>query len=83
MVYVAYDESNYVSVIDTGTYTLRATIPVGVRPSGIAFNPSGTEAFVTNLGGTVSVINTGTDSVIHTVNVIREDFGNIYNTSTK
>ncbi len=47
-----------------------ATIDVGEVPNGVAFNPSGTRAYVANaLDDTVSVINTATNTVIATVPV--------------
>jgi len=55
-----------VSVINTATNTVIGNpIPVGDRPYGVAVNPAGTRAYVTNLDGrTVSVINTATNTVI-------------------
>ena len=42
-----------------------ATIPVGTRPEGVAFNPDGRRAYVANgADGTVSMINTATKQVI-------------------
>src|SRR5437870_2398375 len=56
---------NTVSVIDTATNTVIATIPVGLNPFGVAITPDGTRAYVVNHGadfegshGTVSVIDT-------------------------
>ena len=58
-----------VSVIDTVTNTLTDTISVGDGPDWVEFSPDGTLAYVANAGdgtaaGTVSVINTATNSVI-------------------
>ena len=39
-----------VSVIDTATNTVVATVPVGSAPFGVAVNPAGTFAYVTNDG---------------------------------
>jgi YVTN family beta-propeller protein len=69
-----------VSVIDTATNTVVDTIPVGVNPFGIAMDPSGTRAYVANANywnggntrsvhGSVSVIDTSTDTVTATVQV--------------
>jgi len=45
-----------------------ATIPVGQVPGGVAVSPSGGRVYVTNAGdGTVSVIDTSTDTVVHTI----------------
>ena len=47
-----------------------STITVGSDPAGIAFNPQGTIAYVTNEGsGTVNVINTATNTVVNTISV--------------
>src|SRR5204862_4011269 len=62
--------NNFVSVIDTATNTVVATIPVGVAPNGIAITPDGTRAYVTDDGSdTVSVIDTTTNTVIGTIPV--------------
>ena len=39
--YVTNNSDNTVSVIDTGTNTVIATVPVGLNPSGIAVTPNG------------------------------------------
>lgn len=71
--YIPSTASNIVSVVDTQTNTVVATIPVGGPggyPYGIAVNPSGTRAYVTlNLEGSVAVIDTATNSVLTTVPV--------------
>ncbi|MCP3912597.1 MAG: hypothetical protein GY713_16780 [Actinomycetia bacterium] len=56
-----------VSVIDTTTNTVTATVTVGAVPSGVAV--SGSRAYVVNRGGNVSVIDTSTNTVIATVTV--------------
>jgi YVTN family beta-propeller protein len=62
--YVTSYYSNTVSVIDTATNTVVATIPVG-NPLGVAITPDGTKVYVTNNNsGTVSVIATATDTVV-------------------
>jgi YVTN family beta-propeller protein/autotransporter-associated beta strand protein len=59
-----------VSVINTGTNTVVATINAGLSPFGVAVSPDGTRAYVTNDGSNnVSVINTGTNMVVATINV--------------
>jgi YVTN family beta-propeller protein len=61
---------NKVSVIDTATNTVVATIPVGVGPIGVAITPDGTGAYVTNLfSNTVSVIDIATNTVVATIPV--------------
>ena len=63
--------SNIGSYFVSGTTELGASISVtapitvGSAPTGVAFNPAGTRAYVTNQGGgTVSVIDTATNTVI-------------------
>jgi len=59
-----------VSVINTATNTVTATVSVGVNPVGVAITPDGTRAYVANLAaGSVSVIDTATNTVIGTVTV--------------
>jgi YVTN family beta-propeller protein len=59
-----------VSVIDTATNTVVATVPVGSFPFGVAITPDGTHAYVTNQDShTVSVIDTATNTVVATVPV--------------
>ncbi|MFD5430138.1 YncE family protein, partial [Streptomyces sp. NPDC127084] len=68
--YVANSESNTVSVIDTATNTVSATIDVGSFPIGVAVSPDGTRAYVVNgFSDTVSVIDTATNTVVATVAV--------------
>jgi YVTN family beta-propeller protein len=68
-VYVANDGSETVSVIDTATNMVIATI--GTRGSvGIAVSPDGGRVYAANLGDqSLSVIDTGTNTVIATVPV--------------
>ena len=68
--YITNGESNTVSVIDTATNTVTATVPVGSEPEGIAVSPDGTGVYVANLkSNTVSVIDTATNTVTATVSV--------------
>ncbi len=68
--YVANAGGDNVSVIDVGSSTVIATVPVGSFPSEVAVNPAGTRAYVTNRdSGTVSVIDTATNTVAATVTV--------------
>jgi YVTN family beta-propeller protein len=63
-------QQNSVSVINTATNTVTATVAVGNNPGGIAVNPAGTFAYVANeFSNNVSVINTATNTVTATVNV--------------
>ena len=69
LAYVADYSAGTVSVLDTGTDTVAATIPVGTKPYNIALNPSGTTAFVANSeSASVSAINTGSNTVTATTN---------------
>lgn len=54
--YIANSGDNTVSVIDTTTHQVIATVPVGSGPWGVAVNPNGTYVYVTNNDGTISVI---------------------------
>src|SRR5215470_5486086 len=68
--YVTNRMSDTVSVIDTATNTVVATVPVGRFPFGVAITPDGTHAYVTNNASrTVSVIDTATNTVVATVPV--------------
>jgi YVTN family beta-propeller protein len=56
--------------------SVTATITVGTNPTGVALNPAGTLAYVTNYSdATVSVINTSTGAVTATINVGTGPFG--------
>jgi YVTN family beta-propeller protein len=69
--YVTNFVSNSVSVIETATNAVTATIRVGVEPYyGVAITPDGTRAYVTNEGSnSVSVIKTATNKVVKTIPV--------------
>lgn len=59
-----------VSVIDTATYSVVATIPVGQYPAGVAVTPNGAFAYVANFNSnSVSVIDTTANAVTTTVTV--------------
>ena len=74
--YVVNYGSNNVSVIDTSSDTVVATVPVGNGPFRIVFTNEGAKAYVTNYGsGTVSVISTTRNQVIHTVAVGTNPWG--------
>jgi YVTN family beta-propeller protein len=70
LAYVTNVRDNTVSVIDTASNTVTATIPVGDVPDGVAFTPDGSRAYVTNFdGNTVSVIDTARKKVVDTIPV--------------
>ena len=67
--YVANLSVNTVSVIDTTTKMVVATIPVGNEPDGVAVTPDGNHVYVVNSsdaggGDTVSVIDTASNTVV-------------------
>ncbi len=68
--YVANQSSNNVSVINTNTNLVVATIAVGTSPWGVAVNQAGSVAYVSNYNsGNVSVITTSTNTVTATITV--------------
>ena len=72
--YVANRDSDTVSVIDTTTNIVVATVGVGRGPFFVAITPDGSRAYVTNRNfivtpGTVSVIDTATNIVVATIQV--------------
>ena len=68
--------NNDVSVIDTATNTVIATIPVGSTPYGVAVTPDGSKVYVTNFGSnTVSVIDGATNTVIATIPIANSPGG--------
>jgi len=68
--YIANLESNTVSIIDTATDTVTATVNVGSEPSGAAVSPDGTRVYVTNcMSNSVSVIDAAKNKVMDTVYV--------------
>jgi YVTN family beta-propeller protein len=70
LLYVPDPSADMVSVVDTSSDTVTATIPVGSRPYHAAVTPDGSQVLVANQGdGTVSVISTATDAVTATITV--------------
>jgi len=68
--YITNFGSSNVSVIDTATNQVTATVNVGVQPDGVAVTPDGKKVYVgNNNDGTVSVIDTSTNTVTATVTV--------------
>src|SRR5215471_13240701 len=53
-----------VSVLDTATNTVVATVLVGVNPTGAAITPDGAHAYVTDAAWATSVIDTATNTVV-------------------
>jgi YVTN family beta-propeller protein len=74
--YITNSASNNVSVIDTVTNNVTATVDVGSLPFGVAASPDGIKVYVANyLSNNVSVIDTATNTVTDTVNVGSLPFG--------
>jgi uncharacterized delta-60 repeat protein len=68
--YITNEGSDSVSVIDTATNKVVATVPVGEDPVGVAVTPNGASVYVTNyVSFTVSIIDAATNEVAHTVPV--------------
>ena len=71
-VYAADQTSNTVSVIDTASNTVTATVAVGANPFWLAITPNGRRAYVANGGeDTVSVIHLANNEVIANIPVGR------------
>jgi YVTN family beta-propeller protein len=74
--YVANHGSGNVSVIDTATNAVVATVRVGSGPYGIAVTPDGKHAYVADNGsGNVDVIDTATNTVTATIPVGAGPYG--------
>jgi YVTN family beta-propeller protein len=68
--YITNAGDGTVSVINTVTNTVSATIPIGANAAGVAVTPDGSRVYVTNqLAGAVSVINTASNTVIANIPV--------------
>jgi YVTN family beta-propeller protein len=68
--YITNLTSANVSVIDTATNTVIATIPVIFGPNGVAVTPDGSKVYVANSGSNnVFVIDTATNAVLAVVSV--------------
>jgi YVTN family beta-propeller protein len=74
--YVGNFKDNTVSVIDTHSGKVVATVPVATGPHGIVLSPDGTTLYVSGDGGsTISVIDTASDRVTHTIEVGKTPHG--------
>jgi len=70
MAYIPNYVSDNVSVINTATNAVVATIAVGNQPYGVSNSPDGSRVYVTKVGSdNVSVINTATNTVVATIGV--------------
>jgi YVTN family beta-propeller protein len=69
-----------VSVIDSSTDKVIATIPVGVGPNGVAYDPDNGKIYVTNtFSNNISVIDGSNNDVVATILVDTHPFGVVYN----
>jgi len=73
--YIANNPDTTVSVIDTATNKVTATVPVEYGTVGVVVNPTGTKVYVTNVYGSVYVIDTATNKVTATVPVEGGPYG--------
>jgi YVTN family beta-propeller protein len=75
-VFVTNSKGNSVSVIDSATNAVTATVHVGSGPLGAAITPNGHFVYVSNHGSNnVSVINAATNTVVATVAVGLQPIG--------
>lgn len=68
--YVTTWSPGTLSVIDTSTHGVVATVNLGVgSPTGLAVHPAGTHVYVTNgiPSGSVSVVDTGSNTIVDTI----------------
>jgi YVTN family beta-propeller protein len=66
--YIADHRGAALSVADTATRRIVATVPVGQNPYGVQLTPDGRTAYVSNWGGdTVTAVDTATRSVRRTI----------------
>ena len=73
-VYVTNEGGSNISIIDTSTNNITETIsltgfPIGGSPDQVAFNPTGSRAYVTTWGNGVYVIDATSRTVIATIDV--------------
>jgi len=90
--YISNLGSNTVSIINTLTNTVAATIPVGMAPGGLSVSPDGSTVYVANENSnTVSVIDTKTNAITGTISgnlfpygvLVSRDGHNVYITNDK
>jgi YVTN family beta-propeller protein len=68
--YIPNYGANSVSVLDTATNSVTATVTVGRQPYGVAANSAGTRVYVSNADqDTISVLDTATNTVIASIAV--------------
>jgi YVTN family beta-propeller protein len=74
--YITNNQSNSVSVIDTPTNEVTATVSVGAGPWGVAVSPDGRKVYTANWYYTVSAIDTATNAVTSIPNIWNAIGGN-------
>ncbi len=63
-----FGKNGTITVLNTATNTVVATIPVGASPLGVAISPDGSRVYVANVvSQTISVIDASTNKVITTI----------------
>jgi YVTN family beta-propeller protein len=73
--YISNESSGTITVVDTHTYQVLSTIPLGGQPSYIAQGPDGNFWVTNRSSNTVSVIDPNTDTVVKTLAVGHEPIG--------
>ena len=74
--YITNAAAGTVSVIDTASNAVVATVPVGAAPFGVAVHPTNGRAYVANAAdNTVSVLDTATHTVLTVVSVGAAPYG--------
>ncbi len=73
--YVTNNGDDTISVIDTSSNTVVATVRVGAGPEGVAVTPDGMRLYVANDGGAVWVLDTSNNSVVAKVTVGGDPYG--------
>ncbi|MDD2898239.1 MAG: Ig-like domain-containing protein [Desulfuromonadaceae bacterium] len=81
--YVANNGSKTLSVIDTASNSVVATVDVGIGPQGVAINANANRVYMANSGSnTVSVVDTSINAVVATIDIGSRPMGIDVNPST-
>ena len=78
-VYAINGQGDSISVIDAGSNSVVATVPLSSRPAGVAVHPLGTFVYISHFGGSLSVFDTETLSLVAEVDLSGSDafLGNV------
>lgn len=79
--YITDTGSNTVSVVDTATNRVTATVPAGSSPYGVAVSPDGTKVYVTNSGSVYSINPANNYSDVMSIGIWPVRFSSKYNVS--